>query len=162
MIRVKNVIIRPHPPPQGNHSLKINAYLLATWQTAYWGLGGYRNLKDIKCCKVDNSIIHLLQSNSSVITQCRKLNIRPVSKSFAGLFWWGSTTLSTLLVTAEVRGIDVVLRTVSPWIQLEEAAGRHREWPDFSHRQKPIQINTQLNDNHANHQVIASNAALKA
>ena len=38
----------------------------------------YINLMDIKCCKANNSIIHLLQSDSSLITQRRKLKIRPV------------------------------------------------------------------------------------
>lgn len=43
----------------------------------FGGWGGQRgyNLMDVKCCKVNNSIIHLSQAHSSVMSWCGKLNI---------------------------------------------------------------------------------------
>ncbi len=111
------------------------------------GLGGY-----INCCEVNNSIIHTFRWGSSVITQCRKLNIRQMSKSFCR---FGLMRLQkTQHAACGNWGSDVPQRTVSTQNQLEEAVGRWK-------KKNQTTCTNGLNDNHANEQLIASNAALK-
>lgn len=96
--------------------LSINRCMFSGYMTnSSSGPEQHKDMMDIKCCKLNNSIMRLLQSNINVITQCRKLNIRPLSNSIY---------FEEVETHARLSGTDI-----QPWTSLKCPAGRCGKQP---------------------------------
>lgn len=127
---------------QRNCPVEIDASLLATWRATllgrvgerWWWWGRGYNLMDVKCCKVNNSIIHLSLPQSSVMSWCGELNIT----------WWSrfpflppSISKHSALCTSQLRADEpgVVLPREASSGRLLAGAEKNRGAPTPRSRQ---------------------------